>query len=88
MAAVDDESLFLEEEKLQHSSSMDKFFDSTWFLLRSLFLSLWFIQLIMICKMAPLHVYEMKLVYCVVDFSSQAVKSSQRQDFRLEQNKL
>jgi len=32
MAAVDDESLLLEEEKLQHNSSTEQLFNSTWFL--------------------------------------------------------
>lgn len=39
MAAVVDVSRSLEEEKLQHSSSMAQLFDSTWFLLRCLFIS-------------------------------------------------
>ena len=39
MAAVDDTSLLLEEEKLQHNSSMRQLFSSARFLVRSMFLS-------------------------------------------------
>ena len=64
MAALDDESLLMEEEKLQHNSSTEQLFNSTWFLCGVFSYRTWFVHLINLWKRA-VHVCEVKLLILV-----------------------